>query len=471
MVNQRVAPSFSPLTALAVLLLSGCSLAPDYHRPEASVPAVWGQQSISPDNPTLSQSAGAFFRDKRLKQLIALTLEGNQDLKLSALNLQKAGAQYGVTRLSHLPTIGLSAVKTDAHLPGGIFDTVDTGAVTYHQYDVKLVSASWDMDFWGRLESLKEASLNEYLAADANARALKINLLEQTISAYFSYLTSRDAAMLAKEQVDLKQAVQTMMHETKQAGAIDNSRVMEADRDVDLARENLAQASLQSQREYNALQLLVGSPLPASLFEATADQDWRFPVLNAGLPSEALLKRPDIIAAEYELKAANARIGAARAAFFPSISITAEGGSSSAELGRLLSGGSASWNFAPSINLPIFDGGKNKANLDIATLDKQTEIMTYQKTIRQAFRDVSDALAGQATMNIQSANSHAVYASMLKQYQMDIQTQAAGKISQVQLLASQEALIDARKQFLMTHLQYLIQSVRLFAVLGGDNSV
>ncbi|MBK4641294.1 TolC family protein, partial [Enterobacter hormaechei] len=209
-----------------------------------------------------------------------------------------------------------------------------------------------------------------------------------------------------------------------------------------------------------------------SLFNSvTLSQDWRFTLLQSGLPSDVLLRRPDVVAAEYALKAANARIGAARAAFFPSVSITAAGGSTSAELSNLLSAGTASWSFVPSLNLPIFDGGKNAANLSIAELNKQVEIVNYQKAIQQAFRDVSDALAGQAAMKARYGDSEAIYTAAMTQYQMSVMTQTAGQLSTEGLVQKNNELLEARKQLLESRLKYLIQGVKLYSVLGGDSAI
>lgn len=460
------------INILITLMVSGCSLAPDYHRPDAAVPTQWNQHDMSLTVDDGNSSSGPYFRDERLQQLIRLTVDGNKDLQKSVLNLKKVGEQYGVERLSMLPNVALSAEETASHLPGGIFDTVDTGAVTYHQYDVKLVSASWEIDFWGRLRSLKEASLNEYLAAGASSRALRINLIESTVNTYFNYLSSREAAGIASQLLKNKEMLRNMAYESMNAGAISQSDAINASKEVERAGSELALLKLQAQKDYNTLQLLVGRPIPDALLNgASIGQDWKFSALKSGLPSDILLKRPDIVAAEYELKAANARIGAARAAFFPSVSITAEGGTSSAELGNLMSGGTQNWSFVPAINLPIFDGGKNKANLSIAELNKQVEIINYQKSIQQAFRDVTDALASLSSTKIQSEQSEAIYAAAVKQYDMAVETQKAGEFSRETILHKNSELLEAQNQALDSRLNFLVQSIRLYSVMGGDNSI
>ncbi|WNU99166.1 efflux transporter outer membrane subunit [Enterobacter sp. DTU_2021_1002640_1_SI_PRY_ASU_LCPMC_013] len=464
--------SFLTVTMMTVLMISGCSLSPEYTRPVSPAPLAWNQHDISFDGNEATHASDPFFSDSKIQQLLKLTMDGNKDLQVSALNLKKAGAQYGVDRLSYFPNVSLTAEKTAAHEPAGIFDTVDTGAVTYHQYDVKLVSASWEVDFWGRLRSLRDASLNEYLAADASSRALRLSLMEQSVSTYLAYLADREAVEVARAILENKLVQKDMSRKAMQAGELSQDAVIDAEKDAGRAEAELARLRLQAQQDYNALQLIVGRPLPASLFTGvTLDQDWHFPSLKSGLPSDVLLRRPDIVAAEYELKAANARIGAARAAFFPSVSITAAGGSSSAELGDLLSGGTANWSFVPSVNLPLFDGGKNRANLSIAELNKNIEIVNYQKAIQQAFRDVSDALAGQASIKQQYEQSESVYAASLKQYQMAQATWTAGQISRENLIQKKNELLELQKQMLSARLKYLVQSVKLFSVMGGDNTI
>ncbi|MCT4715469.1 efflux transporter outer membrane subunit [Enterobacteriaceae bacterium H18W14] len=457
---------------VTLLLLSGCTLSPEYHKPDARIPLAWNQQDIALNTKDSPVSVGSFFSDGKLQQLIKLTIDNNKDLQISALNLQKAGVQYGVEKLTYLPNISLSAKKTAAHEPAGIFNTIDTGAVTYRQYDVKLVSASWEVDFWGRLNSLKEASLSQYLSANASLRSLKISLVEQTVSAYLNYLAARQYADIASQRLKNSLRLQHMRHQAFQAGELNQNSVIDADKDVNNAQADLAQIQLQAQQNYNALELLVGAPLPPSLFDnVTLEQQWRFPILQSGLPSQVLLNRPDIIAAEYQLKAANASIGAARAAFFPSISISAQGGSSTADMAKLLSSGTLGWGFVPSINLPIFDGGKNKANLNLAEINKKIEVINYQKAIQQAFRDVSDALAGQASIEKQSEQMSRLYDASLQQHEMARLSYAAGQTSKENTLQKNNELLSIRKQMLSMRLKYLTQGVKLFAVLGGDNSI
>ncbi|MGX6613054.1 efflux transporter outer membrane subunit [Enterobacter kobei] len=370
-----------------------------------------------------------------------------------------------------LPAVSLTAEKTAAHEPAGIFDTVDTGSVTYHQYDVKLVSASWEVDFWGRLRSLREASLNEYLAAGASSRALKISLIEQVVSAYLIYITDQENISIACQKLDNLQQLRHMQQQAYNAGDMTKNALMDADSAVNDAQSELNQTELQAQQDLNSLQLLVGTPLPDSLLNVSPEHDWAFPLIKAGTPSEVLLKRPDIIAAEYQLKAANASIGAARAAFFPSISITAEGGSSTADMGKLLSGGTANWSFVPTLNLPIFDGGRNQANLSLAELNKKIEIVNYQKAIQQAFRDASDALAGQASLQKQTIQTSGIFDTVKEQYRMAEASRNAGQISNAILLEKNNQLLAVRKQNANTRLKYLIQGVKVFTILGGDDSI
>ncbi|EPR7690232.1 efflux transporter outer membrane subunit, partial [Klebsiella pneumoniae] len=384
------------------------------------------------------------------------------------LNLKKSGVQYGVERLSWLPAVSLTAEKTAAHEPAGSFDT---GSVTYHQYNVKLVSASWEVDFWGRLRSLREASLNEYLAAGASSRALKISLIEQVVSAYLIYFTDQENISIARQKLDNLQQLRHMQQQAYNAGDMTKNALMDADSAVNDAQSELNQTELQVQQDLNSLQLLVGTPLPDSLLNVSPEHDWAFPLIKAGTPSEVLLKRPDIIAAEYQLKAANASIGAARAAFFPSISITAEGGSSTADMGKLLAGGAANWSFIPTLNLPIFDGGKNQANLSLAELNKKIEIVNYQKAIQQAFRDASDALAGQAFLKKQTIQTSGIFDTVKEQYRMAEATRNAGQISNATLLEKNNELLAVRKQKANARLKYLIQGVKVFTILGGDDSI
>ena len=460
------------IVVMASFILSACSLAPKYTRPDTQLPLEWNQHDSAITATTSLSVAPAFFNDDKLRQLIALTMANNKDIALSALNLQKYDAQYGVEKMSSLPGISLQAQQTSAHEPGGIFDTVDTGAVTFHQYDVKLVSASWEIDFWGRLRNLREAAMYDYFSAAAMTRALKINLLEQTVSRYFIYLADREYVDIARHQLAAAVQLSEMAEGAAKAGERNQSQVMDAEKEVRRLRIELQQMQLQAQKDYNALQLIVGSPLPQRLFnDASMESDWHFPVIQEGLPSEVLLKRPDILAAEYQLKAANARIGAARAAFFPTITLSAEGGSSTAALSQLFSGGSAAWSFVPSVTLPIFDGGKNSARLTLAELNKRSEIVNYQKAIQQAFADVSSALAAQSSLNKQSAEMAQFYAASQQQFRMTESTFMAGQISKEALIVQKNGLMQARKQITAMRLNVLLQAVKVYSVLGGDNTL
>ncbi|MFH5069599.1 efflux transporter outer membrane subunit [Enterobacter cloacae complex sp. 2024EL-00215] len=461
----------SAITVMTSLLLSGCTMMPAYQRPETSLPLSWSYKDTSTEGVSTPAFTGLFFKDSKLQQLIKLTIDNNKDLELSALNLKKSGVQHGVEKLSWLPTVSLTAGKTAAHEPAGIFDTVDTGSVTYHQYDVKLVSASWEVDFWGRLQSLREASLNEYLAADASARALKLSLIEQVVNSYLIYITEQENISIARQKLANILQLQHMQQQAFDAGDLTKNAVMDTDSAVNNAQSELNQTELQAQQDLNSLQLLVGAPLPDSLLNVSPEHDWVFPLVKAGTPSEVLLKRPDIIAAEYQLKAANANIGAARAAFFPSISITAEGGSSTADMGKLLSGGTANWSFVPTINLPLFDGGKNQAHLSLSRINEKIEVVNYQKVIQQAFRDASDALAGQASLNKQTIQTSHIFDTVKEQYRMAVVTRNAGQISNATLLQKNNELLEVRKQNANARLKYLIQGVKLFTVLGGDDSI
>lgn len=461
----------SAITVITSLLLSGCNLEPAYHRPETTLPASWSYKDSPAEGVNTQALSGPFFSDSKLQQLIKLTIENNKDLELAALNLKKSGVQHGVDNLSWLPGINLTAEKSAAHEPAGIFESVITSPVTYHQYDVKLVSASWEVDFWGRLRSLREASLNDYLSAAAGSRSLKISLIEQVVSAYLKYINDREDMAIACQKLENTLQLRHMQQQAFSAGGLTKNTLMDADNAVNDAQSALLQTKLQAQQDINLLQLLVGAPLPDSLFNVSLDHNWTFPLLKAGTPSAVLLKRPDIIAAEYQLKAANARIGAARAAFFPSISLTAEGGSSTAAMSQLLSGGTAYWSFVPTITLPVFDGGKNQGNLSLAELNNKIEIVNYQKAIKQAFREVSDALAGQSSLNRLFIQTAKLYDTGKEQYRMAEKTRDAGQISNEDLLIKNNDLLTLRKQMFDVRFKYLIQSVKLFSVIGGDNAI
>ncbi|MCS3609203.1 efflux transporter outer membrane subunit [Erwinia rhapontici] len=464
MMRKSFSQGILPLT----MILTGCTMAPDYHRPALPVAAHYESQGGAVRGDGADIRWQNFFTDPVMHRLIASALSNNRDLRVAALNVEVARSQVQVDRAALMPSLDFNASDSATHLPGNLYSTQSSGPVTYHQLNTSLGVTAWELDFFGRLQSLRDQALEAWLASAATQRATQITLIAEVASGYLSLCSDNDLLKLAQDTAKSQQDSWDLTKRSYDGGVASEQDLVQAETAVRAAQADIATYSRQVRQDVNALRLLVGRDLPAGLLAgARLQKAWNFPATPAGLPSDLLTHRPDIIAAEHTLKAANANIGAARAAFFPSISLTAAGGSTSAAFSHLLSGGTAAWSFGPSINLPIFDGGVNSANLDIAKLQKRIQIADYEKTIQTAFKEVGDALAGQET-----------YQDELKARQLDeIANQRnfdfanvryrEGVDNYLNVLVAQRSLYAVQQSLITTRLGQLNQQITLYKALGG----
>ncbi|GAB3627413.1 multidrug transporter [Pandoraea terrae] len=467
--------------ALAATLMAGCSLAPHYERPEAPVSAAYptGPAYKTPaaanENGAAGQRAATpaadigwreFFADPRLQKLIEIALANNRDLRISALNIEAARAQYQIQRSALLPSIGAAGQGTIQRTPG---DLNTTGhPIISRQYSLGVGFSSYEIDFFGRIQSLKDQALENYLAIEDTRKSAQITLVAEVASAYLTWLSDQELLRLTQDTLKSQQSSYDLSKRSFDVGAISGLDLRQAQTPVDTARANLAQYTRQVAQDENALTLLLGAPIPADLPQGRSlDDQGLLTDLPAGLPSDLLLRRPDISAAEHQLKAANANIGAARAAFFPRISLTASAGSASASLGNLFKGGQGAWSFAPSITLPIFAGGSLIAGLDLAQVQKRIEIATYEKAIQSAFRDVSDGLAARGTLDDQIAAQESLVKASEDSYRLSDLRYRNGVDSFLNALVSQRALYGAQQVLITTRLARLTNLVTLYKALGG----
>lgn len=465
--NLRVIATAGLVTAM-VIGLSGCSFIPHYQRPDLAVPSRW-QNSQSHQGATAAELSWVnFFQDPALRRLISLALENNRDLKVAALNVESARAEYRITGADLLPSVDANLSKTAEHLPGGLYSTQSTGPVTYQEYDANLAVSSWELDFWGRIRSLRDASLEKYLSYQATEQATRLSLVAEVSQAYITLCADNDLQKLAISTANSQQNSLHIAQLKYQAGAVTEQDVLQAVTTVKSAQADVAKYQREKEQAKNALVLLLGTDVPPELVShATLNKQWIFPDLDAGLSSEVLTRRPDIIAAEHTLKAANANIGAARAAFFPQITLTATGGTSSSGLGQLFSGGSGAWSFIPSVSLPIFNGGKNKAELDVAVISKRIEIADYQKAIQQAFSEVADALAGRETyLKEEQARREDMQANN-KYFELATLRYQQGADDYLDVLTAQRSLYSAEQNYIDVLASSLNQKITLYKVLGG----
>ncbi|WP_338557950.1 efflux transporter outer membrane subunit [Erwinia sp. E_sp_B01_3] len=458
--------SLAALPVAVMLVLSGCTMEPDYQRPALPVAAHYTQNAQAGNGADISWQN--FFTDPVMHKLIALSLANNRDLRVAALNVDVARSQVQIDRAALLPSVDLSASQTSAHLPGNLYNTASTGPVTYHELSSNLGVTAWELDFFGRLRSLRDQALESYLATAATQRATQISLISEVASAYLSLCADNELLKLAQDTVTSQQDSYNLTKRSVEGGVSSEQDLVQAETSVRTAQADVASYTRQVRQDVNALALLVGTDLPADMLAgAKLNKEWHFPATPSGLPSDLLTRRPDILSAEHELKAANANIGAARAAFFPSISLTASGGSTSSSLGHLLEGGTAAWSFGPSINLPIFDGGVNSANLDIAHLQKRIEIADYEKAIQTAFKEVGDALAGQDTYKEELTARELDEKANQRNYDFAHIRYQQGVDNYLNVLVAQRSLYTAQQSLITTQLGRLNQQITLYKALGG----
>nr|WP_307729767.1 efflux transporter outer membrane subunit [Massilia sp. YIM B04103] len=460
------------MTLAALALLSGCSLAPVYQRPAAPVTQAWPQgDAYKPAANSESRAAAniewrEFFADDKLRQVIELALKNNRDLRVSTLNIEKARAQYGIERSALLPKVsaagGQNATRTANNMtPGG------EGAIQ-RQYSGGLALAAYELDFFGKLRNLSESAQQQYLGTVEARRAQQITLVSEVANAWLTLAADREHLRLAQDTLKNQQISYELSKRRFEAGATSGLDMYEAQTSVEAARNDMALYTAQVAAGENALALLVGTSLPADLQPSGAlDAVTRLAELPEGLPSDVLQRRPDVLEAERSLQAANANIGVARAAFFPSISLTASAGSASSALSGLFKAGSGTWSFMPQLNLPIFDGGANRARLDIAKADRDIAVARYEKSIQSAFREVADALAQRGTLDERLTSQTALAQASEKSYRIHEARYRKGTDSYLNALVSQRALYTAQQGLINARLAKASNQVTLYKVLGG----
>lgn len=474
-----------PLTVLAAALLSACSMAPTYQRPAAPVAAAFPADTAGAGAKTgfASVQAGPgqkdavdtgwreYFSDPRLQQLIAAALDNNRDLRTAALRIEEARAQYDIQSADRLPNLNANAAVTKAKTPAFLSPTGQT--TIGKRYDAGLAISAFELDFFGRVKSLNDAALAAYLATDEARQAAQIALVAQVAQAYYTERAYAEQYALAQQTYEARARTYKLTQQRAEVGASSRLDLRSNETLMETARAAALTLARQRAQADNALTLLVGQPSSQAVAGAAAGampSDQQIDLLSAvptGLPSDLLTRRPDIRAAEQRLKSANANIGAARAAFFPRISLTAALGSSSPSLGGLFDGGSGSWSFAPQLTLPIFDAGRNRANLTLSEVRKNLAVTDYEKTIQTAFREVADALAARDYLGEQVAAQRAVQdaqADRLKLLQLRFDN---GVASSLDVLDAQRELFSAQQSLVQARLLRTTSAIDLYRALGG----
>lgn len=451
------------LGMVASAALAGCmSLAPKYERPAPPVAERFAGEGATASGPVASELEWqSFFADERLKRLIGIALANNRDLRIAALNMEQARAAYDIRRADQWPTVNAAANASRG-------PNANAGGAVTSLYTVGLAVTGYELDFFGRVRSLGDAALAQYLATEEARKTAQISLIAQVAITYMNLLAD-DQLLEATRQTLVTRAESLKLTQLKfDNGAASELDFRQAESLHEAARVALAQQTRQRALDENALVLLLGQGLQADLPAGLPLVAQRMVAdLPAGIPSEVLTRRPDVRAAEQQLIAANANIGAARAAFFPRIALTGSVGTASSELNGLFKSGSAAWTFAPSLTLPIFDAGRNSANLASAKVGRDIAVAQYERAIQTAFREVADALAGRATFTDQLRAQQAQTAAEEARYRLADLRYRNGASSYLDVLDAQRALFTAQQALVQTQAQQVQNLVTVYKVLGG----
>ena len=474
------------LAAMLVLSLSGCGvLEPRVPEPRPDVFVQWplppttapaGTPSSSassatsasaPTAPTSSTTTPAsaadigwrdFFIDPRLQELIRLSLESNRDLRVAVLDVERSRELYGIQRSERVPSISANASLVRQ---GGDVPVTDT-------YSANLAATQFELDLWGRVRSLSKSALEQYFATDAARRSAQLSLIAAVASTYLTLAADREQLRLSQATLQTREEAYTLTQKRHDLGAVSALDVYQAKTQTESARADAARFAGQVAQDIDALNLIIGAPLPAELLPAGFERDATgLDPLPAGMPSDVLLRRPDVVQAEHTLRAANANIGAARAAFFPTITLTGTVGTSSTELDSLFNAGTSAWSFIPQVSLPIFQGGRLRAGLGVAQADRDIALARYEQAIQQGFRDVSDALALTATLAEQRVALEQLVDAAQKAEDLSLARYEAGRDSYLTRLESQRTLYVSQQALISTRLAEQSNRVTLYKVLGG----
>ena len=409
-----------------------------------------------------------YFIDPQLQSLIEQALKNNRDLRTAVLRVEEARAMYGIQRSELFPSVDAQAGVDRSRTPADL--SISGKPLIASQYQVALGMASWEIDFWGRIRSLQDAALENYLATDAARRAVSIELVAQVANAYLALRGLEERIVLARRTIASRQESLRIVTRRVEVGSTSRLNQTEVKTLLTQAQQLGIQLELARAVQFNALTLLVGAPVELTPEPGPLEELAKFPEIRAGLPSDLLTQRPDIIAAEHRLRAANANIGAARAAFFPRIALTSSFGTASAELDGLFAAESHAWLFSPSISLPIFDGGLRKNNLSLAEARRDLAVTNYERTVQVAFRDVSDALSAQAWLTRQVTIAETALATQVERARLSQLRYDNGASAFLDVLDAQRDLLDAEQQLVQTRRSLLSSHVNLYAALGGGST-
>jgi multidrug efflux system outer membrane protein len=451
--------SKTPFTLLAAMLaLAGCTMMPRYHRPAAPVADQFPGVTEIQAGKAADIAWRDFFADERLKQLIGLALTNNLDLRVAMLNVEQSRAQYRITRSASVPGVNGSGSYTRS----GNFSTAA------ESWSASLGSTAYEVDLFGRVRSLNRQALEKYFATAEARRSAQITLVSEVADEYFVWREAEEQLRVARQTQAAVQESYDLNNATFAAGASSELDLRTAEGQVQSAKISVLTYERQIAQAQNYLAVLLGQPLPADLPAPRPFSDTNLVAdIPAGLPSELLQRRPDILEAEHTLKAANANIGAARAAFFPRITLTGSLGTSSPQFEKLFGSGTGMWSFSPQVTVPIFTGGQNRADLDSAKVSARIEVANYQKAIQTAFREVADALVASRSYASQIEVEAALINTQQRRYDLAKLRYRQGDDTYLNELSAQQELYSAQQGQIQAQYNKLSSQISLYKALGG----
>lgn len=457
------------LTAGLLLGLAGCKLAPHYQRPVSPVPEAWPESAKSEAAQAAEVQWEDYFTDPGLRAVVQLALANNRDMKVAALNVAKVQALYRIQRGELMPTMGVMASGSKSRTPERVnLATQGKNEATISETDsVQFGVLSWELDFFGRLRSLKDKALYQFLSTEQARDATRLSMVATVAQAYLAYAADQDALRLATSTFESQKAYHDLIAASREAGIASELDLSQAASQMESARADAARYKGLLDVDRNTLDLLAGGTVPANLLPKGLDGIQPFREVAAGLSSAVLLRRPDIRMSEFDLQAANANIGAARAAFFPSVSLTAGVGTLSPDVSHLFASGTRTWSFAPQITLPIFSGGSLWANLKVSKVDREIAVAQYEKSIQTAFKEVADGLAQRAALHDQLAAQENLVKALDVSYKLSDSRFQAGLDGYLGVLVAQRSLYGAQQGLVAVRMAQQANQVALFKALGG----
>lgn len=459
--------------ACSLAVCAGCTMAPKYERPAAPVAATFPTGEAYKDVMTTASPLPdwkVFITNPKAKKVVEMALANNRDLRVAILNIEKARAAYGIQRSALMPSVAAGLQENTAKTPSMMSAT--GSSYVSHTYQANLASTAWELDLFGRVRSLSEAALQQFFSAEENRAAAQNALIAQVATSWINLGAQKEFLRLQKITLQSQEESFKLMSDSYRLGASSLLELEQARTTVATARAAVAQYERSLAQAQNALNLVVGSQVPADLEPNNLEEATNYgAIAPAGLSSDILLNRPDIKAAEHDLMSANANIGAARANFFPRISLTAGIGSSSRHLSDLFDAGTGLWTFAPSVSLPIFTGGANLSTLRQAEAQQKIMVATYEKTVQNAFAEVSDALATVGTVNRQCAALKDLVNATETAYRLSQSRYKNGLDGFLTVLESQRQMVAAQTNYISAESNRLSSGVMLYKVLGGGSVI